>query len=48
MEEFNLYKDISARTKGEIFLGVVGPVRTENPPSSAALWNSWYSADGGK
>ena len=28
MEEFNLYKDISARTKGEIFLGVVGPVRT--------------------
>lgn len=28
MEKFNLYKDIQARTKGEIFLGVVGPVRT--------------------
>ena len=28
MEEFHLYKDIKARTGGEIFLGVVGPVRT--------------------
>ena len=28
MQEFNLYKDIQARTKGEIFLGVVGPART--------------------
>lgn len=28
MDKFNLYKDISARTKGEIFIGVVGPVRT--------------------
>lgn len=28
MEEFNLYKDIQARTNGEIFIGVVGPVRT--------------------
>lgn len=28
MQEFNLYKDIQARTKGDIFLGVVGPVRT--------------------
>ena len=28
MEAYNLYKDISLRTKGEIFLGVVGPVRT--------------------
>lgn len=26
--EFNLYTDIQARTKGEIYLGVVGPVRT--------------------
>lgn len=25
--EFNLYKDIQGRTKGEIYLGVVGPVR---------------------
>ena len=28
MEDFNLYKDIQARTNGEIYLGVVGPVRT--------------------
>lgn len=28
MEEFNLYKDIQARTKGEVYLGIVGPVRT--------------------
>ena len=28
MEKFNLYKDISARTGGEIYIGVVGPVRT--------------------
>lgn len=28
MDSFNLYKDIKARTNGEIYLGVVGPVRT--------------------
>ncbi len=28
MDQFNLYKDIQARTGGEIYLGVVGPVRT--------------------
>lgn len=28
MEVFDVYKDIQARTKGEIYLGVVGPVRT--------------------
>lgn len=28
MDNFNLYKDISARTGGEIYIGVVGPVRT--------------------
>lgn len=28
MEQFNIYKDISERTKGDIYLGVVGPVRT--------------------
>ena len=26
--EYNLYKDIQCRTNGEIYLGVVGPVRT--------------------
>lgn len=28
MDEFNIYKDIQARTGGEIYIGVVGPVRT--------------------
>ncbi len=28
MEKYNVYKDIKARTGGEIYLGVVGPVRT--------------------
>lgn len=27
MEDFNLYKDIKERTDGEIYIGVVGPVR---------------------
>lgn len=27
-KEFNLYKDIQGRTNGEIYLGIVGPVRT--------------------
>lgn len=28
MERFNVYKDMQARTNGEIYIGVVGPVRT--------------------
>ena len=28
MEKFHVYKDIEARTGGEIYIGVVGPVRT--------------------
>ena len=28
MNEFDLYKDIEHRCGGEIFIGVVGPVRT--------------------
>ncbi len=28
MEEFNVYRDIQNRTNGEIYIGVVGPVRT--------------------
>lgn len=28
MADFHVYKDMEARTKGEIYLGVVGPVRT--------------------
>ncbi len=28
METFDIYKDIAERTKGDVYLGVVGPVRT--------------------
>ena len=28
MEKYNIYKDIAARTGGDIYIGVVGPVRT--------------------
>ena len=28
MDDFHVYKDIEARTGGEIYIGVVGPVRT--------------------
>jgi stage IV sporulation protein A len=28
VEQFDLYKDISERTQGDIYLGIVGPVRT--------------------
>lgn len=28
MGGFNVYNDINARTNGEIYIGVVGPVRT--------------------
>ena len=28
MEGFNVYRDMQARTNGEIYIGVVGPVRS--------------------
>src|SRR5690554_30314 len=28
MEKYNIYKDIAERTNGDIYIGVVGPVRT--------------------
>ena len=28
MDQYNIYKDMEARTGGELYLGVVGPVRT--------------------
>ncbi|NSA00850.1 ABC-type polar amino acid transport system ATPase subunit [Clostridium beijerinckii] len=28
MDNFNIYKDIADRTQGDIYVGVVGPVRT--------------------
>ena len=28
MENYNIYQDVSSRTGGDIYIGVVGPVRT--------------------
>ena len=28
MEAFDIYKDIGTRTGGDIYIGIVGPVRT--------------------
>ena len=39
MENFQVYRDIQARTGGDIYIGVVGPVRTGNPHSSGDLWS---------
>lgn len=35
---FNLYEDIKKRTNGEIYLGVVGPVRTGKSTFVKDLW----------
>lgn len=33
MEKYDIYSDISKRTGGDIYVGVVGPVRVANPRS---------------
>ena len=38
----NIYKDIETRTNGEIYIGVVGPVRTWK----IDLYQAIYGADG--
>ena len=35
----DIYNDISRRTDGDIYIGVVGPVRTGK--STKDLWNRW-------
>ena len=30
MSEYNIYADIASRTGGDVYIGVVGPVRTGN------------------
>ena len=32
MKDSNVYRDIAARTNGDIYIGVVGPVRTGKAP----------------
>lgn len=40
MDTFHLYQDIQARTKGEIYIGVVGPVRTGKSTFGPSLYGS--------
>ena len=43
MEKFDLYKDMQLRTGGEIYAGIVGPVRTGKVRLlQENLWNCWY------
>ena len=39
MENFQVYRDIQARTGGDIYIGVVGRTVQENPHSSGDLWS---------
>lgn len=38
MTERSIYRDISQRTNGDIYIGVVGPVRTGKVHLSKSLW----------
>ena len=39
MDELRVYRDIQMRTGGEIYIGVVGPVRT-------GKYQTFYGSDG--
>ena len=43
MEDRKIYEDIALRTEGDIYIGVVGPVRTGNPHLSSGSWRRWSS-----
>ena len=40
-KDFNLYRDIQKRTGGELFIGVVGPVRTGKSTFVRWLSRQW-------
>ena len=40
MENYSVYEDIASRTNGDIYIGVVGPVRTGKSTFIRGLWNS--------
>lgn len=42
MEEYQVYQDIKARTNGEIYIGVVGPVRNRK----IHIYKKIYEPDG--
>ena len=41
-KEFDLYKDIQNRTDGEVYLGIVGPVRTGKSTFIKRFMTLWY------
>ena len=46
MGDFNIYKDIAERTQGDIYLGVVGPVRTGKSTFIKKIYGSYgYTKD---
>ena len=38
----NIYEDIAKRAQGDIYIGVVGPVRTGKSTFIESLWKHWY------
>lgn len=42
MENFDIYRDISGRTGGDIYVGVVGPVRTGKSTFIKNLWKTSF------
>ena len=47
MDTYNIYKDIQARTNGEIYIGVVGPVRTGKSTFCPQIYGAGSSAEYG-
>ena len=41
VEKVDIFKDIAERTGGDIYLGVVGAVRTGKSHLSSGLWKRW-------
>ena len=47
-KEYNIYRDIRNRTNGEIYLGVVGPVRTGKSTFHGVDGTSFYGWGSGE
>jgi ABC-type transporter Mla maintaining outer membrane lipid asymmetry ATPase subunit MlaF len=41
--DYRIYEDIAQRTNGDIYIGVVGPVRTGKSLLLKSLWMVWLS-----
>ncbi len=44
MDQYSVYRDIEARTRGEIYLGVVGPVRTGKSHLHQAFYGTFRAS----